>query len=351
VERPSVTVRGGICLMVGNSAIFDGDRNPFLTSCRHSERPAPPRSGAGPNLCRLAREANEIVLASTSSNPRQAERRNIVCHQWAETRSPRQDSTTWQLVKSSFDVDGTRRSRHAVGAPSTPGLGRRGPVASIGGHVMARLGTRLCRGRRASLAWVRTCSLARIRFHWHLVGMGGRCSTSATPRIHDIYNRWRDRVAMARTSCSNVEGNKRDLATPSVTGLLPPYGAAHVTHFVRNLAIQIKCAPSNAFNAAKLAARREHLEVIRLTRARPTGRESIRHRTPLPPSDTRCRLLDHQSGQFFTQRGMGGFAMRLALVVVCRTPAGKFEGTNQHGHLAAAKRRMGGIQCQTCAHL
>ncbi len=180
------------------------------------------------------RVGDEIVLASTDFDPRQAERRTISAISGnAITLDRKLDYM--HFGKITFDVD----ERGEVGLLTRNIKIQASPDAEqsfFGGHIMAMVTSKMYRRRASSsIAWARTWTLARYPIHWHLVGDAkGQYIRNAA--IHDTYNRC---VTVHGTHNLRVENN----VTYNTVGhcFFLEDGIEHGNEFVRNLAIQTKC--------------------------------------------------------------------------------------------------------------
>ena len=125
------------------------------------------------------RVGDEIVLASTDFDPRQAERRNIAAIS-GNTITLDKKLDYMHFGKITFDVD----ERGEVGMLSRNIVVQASPDADqtlFGGHIMAMLGSKMYVDGVELNRMGQNMHLARYPIHWHLVGDGGRGSTSRTP--------------------------------------------------------------------------------------------------------------------------------------------------------------------------
>src|SRR5436190_8903512 len=192
---------------------------------------------------------DEIVLASTDFDPRQAERRRISAISGNSiTLDKKLDYM--HFGKITFDVD--ERGEVAmltrnIKIQSSADAGQ----SFFGGHIMARGSSKMFVEGVELNRMGQHMTLARYPIHWHLVGDAiGQYIKNAS--IHDTYNRC---VTVHGTNDLRVENN----VTYNVVGhcFFLEDGIEHGNEFVRNLAIQIKCHPSKACVPSNLAANGE----------------------------------------------------------------------------------------------
>src|SRR6201996_1122839 len=178
----------------------------------------------------------EIVLASTDFDPRQAERRTIAAISGNKiTLDKKLDYM--HFGKISFDVDErgevgllTRNIKLQASADAEQSF--------YGGHVMAMVGSKMFVEGVEFNRMGQNMTLARYPIHWHLVGdaQGQYIRTSA---IHDTYNRC---VTVHGTNFLHVENN----VTYNTVGhcFFLEDGIEHGNEFIKNLAIQTTCHPT-----------------------------------------------------------------------------------------------------------
>src|SRR5687767_15060518 len=195
------------------------------------------------------RVGDEIVLASTDFDPRQAERRTIAA-----------------ISGNKITLDGKLDYMHF--GEITFGVDERGEVGLLtrnvkiqasadagetylGGHIMAMPSSKMFVSGVELNRMGQHMTLARYPIHWHLVGdaMGQYIKNAS---IHDTYNRC---VTVHGTNFLRVENN----VTYNIVGhcFFLEDGIEHGNEFVKNLAIQIKCHPSKACVPTNLAANGE----------------------------------------------------------------------------------------------
>src|ERR1700733_8428007 len=191
----------------------------------------------------------EIVLASTDFDPRQAERRTIAAISGNKiTLDKKLDYM--HFGKITFDVDErgevgllTRNIKLQASADAEQSF--------YGGHVMAMVGSKMFVEGVEFNRMGQNMTLARYPIHWHLIGDAqGQYIRNAS--LHDTYNRC---VTVHGTNFLRVENN----VTYNTVGhcFFLEDGIEHGNQFVHNLAIQIKCHTSKACMPTNLAANGE----------------------------------------------------------------------------------------------
>src|SRR5687767_4369262 len=188
---------------------------------------------------------DDIVLASTDYDPRQAERRTIAGIS-GNTITLDKKLDYMHFGKITFDVD----QRGEVGLLTRNIKIQASEDAAqsyFGGHVMA-MGTSKMFVEGVELNRMgQNLTLARYPIHWHLVGDAkGQYIKNAS--IHDTYSRC---VTVHGTNFLRVENN----VTYNIVGhcFFLEDGIEHGNEFVRNLAIQITCHPSKKCVPTNLA--------------------------------------------------------------------------------------------------
>src|SRR6187549_2520844 len=192
------------------------------------------------------RVGDEIVLASTDFDPRQAERRTIAAINGNKiTLDKKLDYM--HFGKITFDVDErgevgllTRNVRLQASADAAE-------APFYGGHVMAMGSSKMFVEGVEFQRMGQNLTLARYPIHWHLVGdaKGQYIRNSA---IHDTYNRC---VTVHGTNFLQVENN----VTYNTVGhcFFLEDGIEHGNEYIRNLAIQTKCHTSKPCDPTNLA--------------------------------------------------------------------------------------------------
>jgi cell migration-inducing and hyaluronan-binding protein len=188
---------------------------------------------------------DEIVLASTDFDPRQAERRIIAAINGSNITLDKPLSYM-HFGKITFDVDErgevanlTRNIKVQASADAEQSY--------KGGHIMAMVTSRMFVDGVELNRMGQNLTLARYPIHWHLVGDAkGQYIRNAA--IHDTYNRC---VTVHGTHNVRIENN----VTYNIVGhcFFLEDGIEHGNQFVRNLAIQIKCHTSKPCMPTNLA--------------------------------------------------------------------------------------------------
>src|SRR5262245_44171606 len=192
------------------------------------------------------RVGDEIVLASTDFDPRQAERRTISAINGNKiTLDKKLDYM--HFGKITFDVDErgevgllTRNIKIQASADAEQTF--------FGGHIMAMPSSTMHVSSVELNRMGQNLTLARYPIHWHLVGDGkGQYIRNAA--IHDTFNRC---VTVHGTNDLQVENN----VTYNTVGhcFFLEDGIEHGNQFVHNLAIQTKCHTSKRCVPTNLAA-------------------------------------------------------------------------------------------------
>ena len=189
---------------------------------------------------------DEIVLASTDFNPRQAERRTIAAIS-GNTITLDKKLEYMHFGKITFDVDErgevgllTRNIKIQASADAEQTF--------LGGHIMAMVTSHMYVEGVELNRMGQNLELARYPIHWHLVGDAqGQYIRNAA--IHDTYNRC---VTVHGTNYVHVENN----VTYNIVGhcFFLEDGVEHGNEYVHNLAIQIKCHTSKPCVPTNLAA-------------------------------------------------------------------------------------------------
>jgi len=189
---------------------------------------------------------DEIVLASTDFNPRQAERRSIAAIS-GNTITLDKKLEYMHFGKITFGVD----ERGEVGLLTRNIKIQASPDAEqsfFGGHIMAMVTSKMFVEGVELNRMGQNLELARYPIHWHLVGDAkGQYIKNAA--IHDTYNRC---VTVHGTNDLRVENN----VTYNIVGhcFFMEDGIEHGNEFVHNLAIQIKCHTSKPCVPTNLGA-------------------------------------------------------------------------------------------------
>ncbi|MDQ2640486.1 MAG: hypothetical protein M3Y79_07890, partial [Pseudomonadota bacterium] len=195
------------------------------------------------------RVGDEIVLASTDYDPRQAERRMISAIR-GNTITLDRKLDYMHFGKITFDVD----ERGEVGLLTRNIKIQASEDAAqtfFGGHIMAMPSSKMYVSGIELNRMGQNLTLARYPIHWHLVGDAkGQYIRNAA--IHDTYNRC---VTVHGTNFLRVENN----VTYNTVGhcFFLEDGIEHGNEFVKNLAIQVKCHTSKECVPTNLAANGE----------------------------------------------------------------------------------------------
>ncbi|HWK42788.1 MAG TPA: G8 domain-containing protein [Croceibacterium sp.] len=196
------------------------------------------------------RAGDEIALASTDFNPRQAERRTITA-----------------INGNNLTLDKPLEYMHF--GEITFGVDQRGEVglltrnikiqasedaaeSYLGGHIMAMAGSRMQVSGVELSRMGQHMTLARYPIHWHVLGEGqGQYIKNAA--IHDTFNRC---VTVHGTNNLRIENN----VTFNNVGhcFFLEDGIETGNEFIRNLAIQTKCHPTMECVPTNLAANGEN---------------------------------------------------------------------------------------------
>ena len=195
---------------------------------------------------------DEIVLASTDYDPRQAERRTIAAIS-GNTLTLDQPLEYMHFGKITFGVD----ERGEVGLLTRNIKVQASEDAAeshFGGHIMAMVTSKMFVSGVELNRMGQHLELARYPIHWHLVGDGGQGQYIRNAAIHDTFNRC---VTVHGTNDLRVENN----VTYNIVGhcFFMEDGIEHGNEFVNNLAIQIKCHPTLPCVPTTLAASGESI--------------------------------------------------------------------------------------------
>src|SRR5688500_3143505 len=192
------------------------------------------------------RVGDEIVLASTDFDPRQAERRTIAAIRGKKITLDRK-LDYMHFGKITFDVDErgevgllTRNVKVQASADAEQSF--------VGGHIMAMPSSKMFVEGVELNRMGQHLTKARYPIHWHLVG-DGRGQYVKNAAIHDTFNRC---VTVHGTHNLRVENN----VTYNTVGhcFFLEDGIESGNEFVRNLALQTKCHTSKHCVPTNLAA-------------------------------------------------------------------------------------------------
>ena len=192
------------------------------------------------------RVGDEIVLASTDYDPRQAERRTIAAISGNKITLDRA-LQYMHFGRITFDVDQrgevamlTRNIKIQASADAEQSF--------FGGHIMAMPSSKMYVSGVELTRMGQNLTLARYPIHWHLIGEGkGQYIRNAA--IHNTYNR-----------CVTVHGTNNLLVENNVTYNTVGHcffledGIETGNQYIRNLGIQTKCHTSKPCVPTNLAA-------------------------------------------------------------------------------------------------
>jgi cell migration-inducing and hyaluronan-binding protein len=279
------------------------------------------------------RAGDEVVLASTDFDPRQAERRTIAAIR-GNTITLDKKLDYMHFGKITFDVDERGEvamlTRNIVLQASADAA----EPPFFGGHVMAMGASKMFVEGVEFNRMGQNMTLARYPIHWHLVGdaQGQYIKNSA---LHDTYNRC---VTVHGTNFLRVENN----VTYNTVGhcFFLEDGAEHGNQFVHNLAIQIKCHTSKACAPTNLGANGENMGSNPLNRATYRAASMSGKDTLLPSDNTvTAYWITNPDNAFIDNVAAGsdenGFWWSLP-----EHPQGKFEGTEISKAIWPRRTRM-----------
>ena len=189
---------------------------------------------------------DEIVLASTDFDPRQAERRTIAAIS-GNTITLSEPLDYMHFGKITYGVD----ERGEVGLLTRNIKVQASPDADqtwFGGHIMAMVTSKMYVEGVELNRMGQNLELARYPIHWHLVGDGGEGQYIRNAAIHDTYNRC---VTVHGTNHLRVENN----VTYNTVGhcFFMEDGIEHDNEFIKNVAIQTKCHMTRPCDPTNLA--------------------------------------------------------------------------------------------------
>ena len=189
---------------------------------------------------------DEIVLASTDYDARQAERHTISAISGNKITLDK-PLAYMHFGEITFGVD----ERGEVGLLTRNIKVQASSDAEqtfFGGHIMAMVTSKMFVEGVELDRMGQNLELARYPIHWHLVGDAGKGQYIRNAAIHDTYNRC---VTVHGTNHLQVENN----VTYNNVGhcFFLEDGIEHGNQFVRNLAMQTKCHTSKACDPTDLA--------------------------------------------------------------------------------------------------
>ncbi len=273
------------------------------------------------------RVGDEIVLASTDYDPRQAERRTISAISGNKiTLDKKLDYM--HFGKITFDVDErgevgllTRNIKIQASADAEQSF--------FGGHIMAMPSSHMYVEGVELNRMGQNLTLARYPIHWHLVGDAkGQYIRNAA--IHDTYNRC---VTVHGTNYLHVENN----VTYNTVGhcFFMEDGIEHGNEFVHNLAIQTKCHTSKPCVPTNLAAAGESADYENRQAVRANGQAS--KDVLLPSDNTASTFWITNPDNVYRDNVAAGSDCERLLDVIAGAPERSVRGHgDQQDHLAAS---------------
>src|SRR6187402_125785 len=260
---------------------------------------------------------DEIVLASTDFDPRQAERRTISAISGNNITLDRK-LDYMHFGKITFDVDErgevgllTRNIKIQASADAEKSF--------QGGHVMAMGASKMFVEGVEFQRMGQNLTLARYPIHWHLVGDAqGQYIRNAA--IHDTYNRC---VTVHGTNFLRVENN----VTYNTVGhcFFLEDGIEHGNEYVHNLAIQTKCHTSKPCVPTNLAAAGERADYANRQAVRENGQAS--KDVLLPSDNTAASFWITNPDNTFRDNVAAGSDVTGFWMSLPEHPNGKFEGS------------------------
>src|SRR5215470_6869430 len=279
------------------------------------------------------RVGDELVLASTDYDPRQAERRTVAAIK-GNTITLDKKLDYMHFGKITFDVDErgevgllTRNVRLQASADAAD-------APFFGGHVMAMGASKMFVEGVEFQRMGQNLTLARYPIHWHLVGDAkGQYIKNAS--IHDTYNRC---VTVHGTNFLRIENN----VTYNTVGhcFFLEDGAEHGNQFVHNLAIQIKCHTSKACVPTNLAANGENRGSNSLNRATYRADSMSGKDTLLPSDNTVTAYWITNPDNVFIDNVAAGSDENGFWWALPEHPQGKFEGAEISKAIWPRRTRM-----------
>ena len=234
-------------LIVGGTLSLHGDRENAWTKLAETAEAGATRI----NVLDASgwRVGDEIVLASTDYNPRQAETRLIAAIS-GDTLTLDQPLEYMHFGEITYDIDErgevgllTRNIKVQASADAEESY--------FGGHIMAMDGSTMTVSGVELTRMGQHLELARYPIHWHINGdVAGQYIENSS--IHDTFNRC---VTVHGTDNLRVENN----VTYNTVGhcFFMEDGIETGNAFIRNLAVQTKCHPTRDCVPVNLAANGE----------------------------------------------------------------------------------------------
>ena len=232
----------GILLMAGTLSLHGDRANSWTKLARTAEAGTTQIVVLDASTWRIG---DEIVLASTDFDPRQAERRTIAAIQ-GNTITLDRPLEYMHFGQITYDVD----QRGEVGLLTRNVRVRASDDAEqtyFGGHIMAMIRSQVQVSGVELSRMGQHLTLARYPIHWHLIGEGqGQYIRNSA--IHDTYNR-----------CVTVHGTNNVLVENNVTFNTVGHcffledAVETGNQFIRNLGIMTKCHPTLPCEPTNLA--------------------------------------------------------------------------------------------------
>ncbi len=253
------------------------------------------------------RAGDEIVLASTDFDPRQAEKRTIVAVD-GNTITLDRPLEYMHFGEVTFGVD----ERGEVGLLTRNIRIQASEDAEetwFGGHIMAMAGSQMYVSGIELNRMGQHLTLARYPIHWHLIGEGqGQYIRNAA--IHDTYSR-----------CVTVHGTNNLLVENNVTYNSVGHcffledGIETGNQFVRNLGIQTKCHPTMPCEPTNLV----------LAHQSPRGQAS--EHILIPSDNTASTFWATNPDNIYRDNVAAGSDQIGFWIALPQHPTGEFEGT------------------------
>jgi hypothetical protein len=263
------------------------------------------------------RVGDEIILASTDYDPRQAEKRRITAIS-GNTLTLDKPLEYMHFGKITFDVD----ERGEVGLLTRNIKIQASEDAAqsfFGGHIMAMPSSKMYVSGVELNRMGQNLTLARYPIHWHLVGDAkGQYIKNAA--IHDTYNRC---VTVHGTNYLKIENN----VTYNTVGhcFFLEDGIEHGNEYVKNLAIQTKCHTSKPCVPTNLAAAGEMPDYDNRNAVRNNGQQS--KDVLLPSDNTVASFWITNPNNIYRDNVAAGSDSNGFWLSLPEHPNGQFEGT------------------------
>ncbi|HWL63855.1 MAG TPA: G8 domain-containing protein [Steroidobacteraceae bacterium] len=271
------------------------------------------------------RVGDEIVLASTDYNPRQAERRIITAIS-GNAITLDKPLEYMHFGKITFGVD----ERGEVGLLTRNIKIQASEDAAqsfFGGHIMAMPSSTMKVSGIELNRMGQNLTLARYPIHWHLVGDAkGQYIRNAA--IHDTYNRC---VTVHGTNYLKIENN----VTYNTVGhcFFLEDGIEHSNEYVKNLAIQTKChtskpcVPTNLAASGEVSYRYEDRAAGRQSGQRAVANGDANADVLLPSDNTVASFWITNPNNIYRDNVAAGSDENGFWMSLPEHPNGQFEGT------------------------